>query len=393
MRVLGLIGLSLLVACGGGAPELREDVTAAAEIAAAPPPIPEAKRYSAKTFFETTSVFGASFSADGTRILYTSDEGGVFNVWSIPVKGGKGTQLTQSTTDARFSQGYFPKDDRFLYTGDQGGNEENHLYVRNLDGKEKDLTPGKKLKAVFGGFSRDGKHFYVWSNERDPKFFDLYRYKSDGYKRKRVFTNKKGWSPGAVDPKGRYVAVGKVRNNADSDIYLINLKRPKAKAKHITKHKGNATHSALQFTPDGRSLVYLTNAHGEFTQAWTYDLKKKTHSEFVKRDWDVRYVGYSWNGKYYLVSINEDAKSKVEMFESSTDTAVPMPKLPVGDVRSLHINKAEDRLAVYVSGDREPSNLYTLEVGDSAAAKLTETKNPEMNLDDLVDTEIGRAHV
>jgi len=390
MRSLALFALCGLTACGGGPTEFREDIGAAPKTVAAPAPEPEAKRYSAKTFFETTSVFGASFSADGRTLLFTSDEGGVYNVWSIPVAGGKATQRTMSTSDARFSQGYFPKDNRFLYTGDQGGNEQTHLYVRNLDGSERDLTPGEKLKASFGGFSRDGKHFYVWTNEREPKFFDLYRYRSDTYKRKRVFTNTKGWSPGTVDPKGRYVAVGSVRNNADSDIYLINLKKPKAKPVHITKHEGNATHSPLQFSPDGKALVYLTNAHGEFQQAWTYDLGAKTHAAFVKRDWDVRYVAYSWDGKYYLVSINEDAKSKIEMFESSTDTAVPMPDLPVGDVRSLHINRAEDRLAIYVSGDREPSNLYTLEVGDSSAVKLTETKNPEMNLDDLVDTEVIR---
>ena len=38
---------------------------------------------------------------------------------------------------------------RFLYTYDRGGNENSHLYLKEADGKEKDLTPGDKTKASF----------------------------------------------------------------------------------------------------------------------------------------------------------------------------------------------------------------------------------------------------
>ena len=43
---------------------------------------------------------------------------------------------------------------------------------------ETDLTPGAKLKATFGGWSRDDSALNVLTNERDPRFFDVYRYDS-----------------------------------------------------------------------------------------------------------------------------------------------------------------------------------------------------------------------
>jgi hypothetical protein len=108
-----------------------------------------APRYSAKQFFDTTTVFGGSFSADESRILITSDASGVFNAFAQPVTSGEPIQLTDSTTNAVMGVSYFPRDDRILYTADQGGNERNHLFVRDPDGSTTDLTPGEDLKASF----------------------------------------------------------------------------------------------------------------------------------------------------------------------------------------------------------------------------------------------------
>src|SRR5439155_19314359 len=94
----------------------------------AEPRVPE---YDARTFYATTSYSGASFSADESRILFSSDATGVFNAYSVPVAGGEPTRLTNSTTHAVTAVGYFPRDDRILVTQDEGGNEPNHLYVRD----------------------------------------------------------------------------------------------------------------------------------------------------------------------------------------------------------------------------------------------------------------------
>ena len=56
------------------------------------------------------------------------------------------------------------------------GNELNHLYARENDGRERDLTPREKLRAAFFSWTRDLTGFYFASNERDPRFNDLYRY-------------------------------------------------------------------------------------------------------------------------------------------------------------------------------------------------------------------------
>src|SRR5262245_43227572 len=100
-----------------------------AALAAAPAtaaPARPTKQYTIEQFMDTLRITGASFSPDESKILFSSNQTGIFNAYTIPVTGGTATPLTQSTTDTTFAVSYFPKDDRILYTRDQSGNELNH---------------------------------------------------------------------------------------------------------------------------------------------------------------------------------------------------------------------------------------------------------------------------
>ena len=215
-------------------------------------PIP---RYDARTFYETTAIAGNSFSHDEERILISTDATGVFNAYSQPFEGGPPEQLTRSESDSIFAVSWFPNDDRFLYTADQGGDELNHVYVHETDGSVRDLTPGDQLKAVFAGWSGDRNSFWVLTNERDPRYFDLYRYEVDSYERALVMKNEEGWMPGDISLDGRWVALNKPRTNADSDIYIWDAQAPETAPVHITAHEGNVLYSSLTFSPQHELLL------------------------------------------------------------------------------------------------------------------------------------------
>ena len=87
------------------------------------------KQYTIEQFMNVKSLFGSSFSHDERRILYSSDETGVYNAFAVPIEGGKPVQLTSSTKDTVWAVSYFPTDDRFLYLSDHGGNELYHFQI------------------------------------------------------------------------------------------------------------------------------------------------------------------------------------------------------------------------------------------------------------------------
>ncbi|MFL6594308.1 MAG: TolB family protein [Chthoniobacterales bacterium] len=119
------------------------------------------KQYTIEQFMNTTRVGGSAFTADEQTVLFHSNKSGIFNVYSVPFAGGEPKQLTDSAKESTYIVTAFPTDARFLYRHDVGGNENEHLYLREIDGSERDLTPGEKTKANFLGWSQDRKSFFI----------------------------------------------------------------------------------------------------------------------------------------------------------------------------------------------------------------------------------------
>ncbi len=351
------------------------------------------KQYTIEQFMNSVALTRPSFSADETRLLFSSNKTGIFNIYSIPVTGGEPTQITNSTTDTTLAVSYFPKDDRILFTRDQGGNELNHLFVRTTDGQDRDLTPGDKLKAQFAGWSRDDTAFYVITNERDPRFFDIYRYDATSYDRTLFYKNDEGYQPAGISGDGQWVALVKTQTTSDSDIYVWHAEEKDAKPKHITEHQGTAVYQPETFDPESKFLYYLTDDGSEFAKVKRYNLSTGQHEDVQKADWDIAYTSFSRDGRYRVTGVNKDGQTVVTVVDTTTNKPIAMPAVPDGSIGGVVISRSEKRMAFNVNGDRSPSNLFVTTLGGTQAAKataLTNTLNPEINAKDLVDSQVVR---
>lgn len=345
------------------------------------------KQYTIEQFMATTSVTGASFSKDEKQILFSSNESGIFNAYTMPVTGGAPTPLTRSTTDSTYAIGYFYNDDRVLFTRDSGGNERNHVYVRELDGSERDLTPGDKHRAMFAGWRPDGSGFYVATNERDPKFFDLYLYDARDYGRSVVYRNDGGMNVSAISRDGKWLAFDKPNTTADSDVYLYNVAT--REMKHITPHQGTASHSAATFDPESKRLLFTTNDGGEFARIASYDLATGRVADVEKADWDLLGTSYSRNGQHRVSVVNRDGSIDVRVVDAA-GKPVAMPKLPGGEIRQTTFSPSGRLVAFYLNGDRSPNNLYVHDFASRKTTQLTRSLSKEIDPADLVEAEVVR---
>ncbi|WP_231892508.1 S9 family peptidase [Woeseia oceani] len=350
--------------------------------------------FSARQFYETTSYSmvsstGYAFAPDSMSLLVSSDASGVFNAWELPLDGGSAKALTHSDDNAIIALSWFPNDRRILYTFDGGGNELHHVAVLEPDGESRDLTPGDEHKAQFLRWSGNGEYFYLLTTERDQRNFDIYRYSASDYSREMVFENP-GLSVGDISPDGRWVALEKPRTSADSDVYIVDLQADDAQPKLVTEHLGNVAHGVYSFTPDSANLVYSTNEHGEFTQAWTYNLMSEDKSELVSAIWDVSYVVYSPSGRYRVSGINADARTQVTMYDTETNEVLELPALPPGDLGSIRFADDETQIALLVNADNSPANVHVIDFAQRVARQLTDALNPAIESDYLVQSEVIR---
>ncbi|MBU8895435.1 S9 family peptidase [Corallococcus sp. H22C18031201] len=348
------------------------------------PPRPS-KQYTIEQFMGTTGLAGMDFTADQKHLLYSSNQTGIFNIFRVPVGGGAPAQLTHSTTDSTFLVSAFPRDERLLFQRDQGGNEQVHLYVRTPDGKERDLTPGSKLRASFLGWSRDDSAFYALTNERDARFMDLYRYDAKTYARTQLFQNDAGYDVAGVAPDEKSLALLKPRTTSDSDLWRYDLATRALKL--LTPHQGDAQFSVADFDPLSGALYVLTNVDSEFTRVMRYVDATGTLEEVEKTDWDIVSSTFSRSGAYRITVINEDGRATVRLHDVKKGTELPLPTLPEGDVVAVQFSRDEQRLSLLHNGDRSPTNLYAYVLATKKATRLTNTLSPTVDPEDLVEAQ------
>ncbi|HZN04739.1 MAG TPA: S9 family peptidase [Candidatus Polarisedimenticolia bacterium] len=344
--------------------------------------------YPIEDFLGTTAYMGASFTSDGAAILASNDSTGVMNVYAVPAAGGDPKPLTRSTTESVLVAAAFPADGRFLYLSDQGGNELSHLFIQEIDGSTRDLTPGEKVKATFVGWAPDERSFFVLTNERDPRHFDLYEYTADGYGRTLLYRNEEGFDFGGISPDRRLVALRRNLTDTDSDIVLHD--RQSGKARVLTAHQGEVFNDPQSFSRDAKSLYYLTDEASEFRYLVRMDLESGKRDVIEKPDWDVIEAGLSKNGKYLWLEVNNDARSEIRLYEAATMQPVRLPALPKAAITSVTFSRDETQAAFYVNGSRQPNDLYVLDLATGRSRPLTRSLSPRLKAEDLVEAETAR---
>jgi len=348
----------------------------------------KAKKYSIEQFINTESLISNSISFDEKYVLYSSDKSGIYNAYTVSLDDNSQQQVTYSTTNAIHAIAFFPNDYRFLYLSDQGGNEILHIYVQDEEGDSIDLTPEENARAEFYQWSKDQKSFYYGSNKRNPSFMDIYELNIDTYESTCIYTNDEGYEFGSVSSNKRFIALGKVNNANDSDIYLYD--RIQGQLSHITVHEGDCNFIPQSFSVDSQYLYYLSNENYEFQVLKKVHIDTKQSIEVVREMGDITSSFFSSKDNYLVYTINCDAKTEVKIINPAASQQLELPILPEGQMVNVRLSQNEEVMTFLFNTSNEPSNLYSYHLLSEKLMKLSDTLNPEINPEDLIQAEIIR---
>ncbi len=350
-------------------------------------------KYTIEQFYENIKLGGGSFSSDESKLLISSNESGIYNAYEINVESGEKTMLTNSTEESYLAQSYFPTDDRFIYSFDEGGNENFKVYMMSTDGVAKDLTPGDSIRNGFWGWSRDDQSMFLTSNKRDPRFMDIYELTIASMDEENpisemLYQNNDGLNVASISPNKRYFALTQTLTSADSKMFLYD--KETGEKKDISVHEGDVQYSPQFFSLDNSELFYTTDQDAEFVYLAKLNIESGEVEKVYEDNWDVWYSYPSRNEKYRVVGINQDAKTNVKIFDLENGGEVQLPEIPGGSISSVGISKSEKLARLTVSTSSSPNNmyLYNFETGD--LKKLTNTLNPAMQAEDLVEGQVVR---
>jgi dipeptidyl aminopeptidase/acylaminoacyl peptidase len=350
------------------------------------------KTYTIEQFHKNINILGGSFSPDESNLLVTSNETGIYNVYALPIDGSDPQPLTHSEKESYFAISYVPNGNGFLYHADKGGNENDHLYWVDNAGTTVNLTPFDSSKSEFLGWSRDEKSFFYISNKRNPKFFDLYEREiislADPNASILIYQNDEGLDVGAISVNKRYLALIKSITTNNNELYLYDLQTKDMK--HISVHTGDAEYYPQFFDLANENLYILSNEDSEFRYFIKYNINSDTKEKIYETNWDIWYAYTSYNEKYRIVGINEDAQTIINMINLETETPLELPEIKGGSISSVNISKSEKLMRLTVSSSVSTNNIYFYNIESGQLRQLTSTLNPEINPADLVDAEVVR---
>ncbi|MBN2070782.1 MAG: S9 family peptidase [Candidatus Krumholzibacteriota bacterium] len=346
------------------------------------------REYTIEQFMDNVIVSGGYFSHDEKNLLVTMDESKIFNAYRIPISGGPADQLTDSRKHSVFALSYFPEDNRFLYLSDKGGNEIYHIYLRDEDGIIEDLTPEVKARALFYGWTKNEDNFVFGSNKRDSKYMDIYLMDIETLTPKMIYLNDAGYNFAWISDDMRYMAFSRVLTEHDTEMYIYD--RETGEMRHISEHTGDIIYTPLEFSKDSNYLYYLTDEESEFTYLKKYELATGKSETVEKADWDISFSYCSWNGTYRATGINNDGRTEIRIYRTETGELVELPAFPDGVISSVGFSKSERYMRFHLSDPRSTNNLFVYDFETGKYRKLTDSMNPEINRNDLVEPEIVR---
>lgn len=344
------------------------------------------KQYSIEQIMDNESVFGGSFSADKSKLLVTSNRSGIYNMYTVSTSDGTFTPITESDSTSVWATSFFPNDDRILFIKDNDGDEIDHIYLKELDGNVKELTPDEGARAGFYGWAKDQNSFFYASNKRDKRFMDIYEMDIKDFSSNLIYENKEGYNVSAISNSKNLFALSKTVNTNDSDLFLFD--RTTSKTTKINKTlSGN---SAEDFTFDDKDFYFTTDAAGEFNSLMKYNIASGNIEKVLQKDWDISGSYFTNNGKYRVTYINEDAKNVIEVFDVTASKNIKLPNVDGKSITNVGFSRDETKMRFYAGGSHTPSNLYIYDLETKKQTQLSDVLNKEIDGSHLVNAKVIR---
>ena len=344
------------------------------------------KVYKIEDFFNNVSISGGYFSTDEEKIIYSSNQNGIFNIYETNIQTGKINQLTTSNKESFFVRAYVPNSNNFIYTADNGGNEINHLFLKKGDQTVIDLTPNENEKSVFYKWSNDNEFLYYLSNKRDARYFDLYKMKIGKWIPEIVYKNKDNFSLADISNDERYLLLSKSITTSENEFFLFDV----IENESIEISSLPGSYSSAGFSNDNKSFFYITDINKEFSYLNKYNIKSNESLVLYETDWDIMYSYFSKNEKYRIIGVNEDGKNSVKIIEVDSNLPIKLPSFDNEDITSVSFSESEEKIRLSVGSSKIPNDLFVYDIGDETLKKITNSLNPEIDSNSLVNAKVVR---
>ncbi|WP_072922391.1 alpha/beta hydrolase family protein [Chryseobacterium sp. OV279] len=352
-------------------------------------------KYKVEDYFARPNASQFKISPDGQYLSYKEKDADKKNhVYVKELKTGKITKAIVEKDDLIGGYGWLDKK-RLFYTQDKGGNENNHLYAVDIDGKNlKDLTPFDGVTLNYADVIKDTEFVIVALNKNNKQIFEPYKVNFNTGEMTQLYENKDVNNPidGYIfDKKGNMRGYTVLENGLTTKTYYKDLDIGKFNLIKSTDWKNTFSIIGLNDNSKNKDEAYVvTDLDSDKARIVLYDLKKNAIIKEV----------YS-NPVYDVSSISTARKNRNYELDYISYTGVKGETIPVSKFyKEVHdqlkaefkdkefsvvsSDDNEEKLLVVVGSDRLYGNYYEYDT-KSKKLKLLYNLMPQLKEEDMAE--------
>jgi dipeptidyl aminopeptidase/acylaminoacyl peptidase len=307
-----------------------------------------------------------------TEMLIGTRFGDTPQVHLVKFPGGDRKQLTffkERAGDASF----LPNDPNLvLFSSDIGGSENYQFYLLNRTTGETTLLTDGKSRNVGGVLSDDGKWLAFGSNQRNGNDIDIWIMNPADAKSVRMLMQFEGggWGPSSFSPDDKQLVIEHEISANEAEVWLLDMAA--GKKRQISTKK--AANGGGAFSRDGKSIYYVTDDMGEFSQLVKQSLGGGARQAITNEKWDVETFALSWDGTKIAYATNENGRSSLHLIDANSGAALPTPKLPAGLIGGVAWHRNNKLLGFTFVSAKSVSDVYSLDVTTGEVQRWTESE-------------------
>jgi dipeptidyl aminopeptidase/acylaminoacyl peptidase len=338
----------------------------------------------------THSIGDSSWSPDDKQIAFVTNISGRNNIWIVSSQSGWPTQLTVSN-QRQANIAWSPKGRWIAYNSDNDGNGQWDLFlVSTSNGQVVNLTNTSEVSEEGAAWSPDGEKLaYTVKPKQSPNYeIDIIEILA---KKVTHLTSNTPAQQNNIDPiwsRDAKWIVFTQENAAGKDANVFIANATTGRATNLTPHEGEHNFTATDISPDGKTVLFTSNAGNGYQNAGLIDVATKKITWLTTDKWETTSGKFSPDGKHLTWTLNADGNQDIFLYDLAAHRALLAPlNKGINSLAGAENAFSHDgtRLLYSHNGSNAPNDIWAYDIATQKSQQVTHSLVGGIRSEDMVE--------